>query len=146
MRFGSQDVIKNYMMGSYHQATEFFEIAFNKRKWDTLPKDLQAILQYAAEAANSANYWTGMDNYSRDLQDLIHKHKVAVLRTPKSIFVEQLKAWDVLTDRLSKEDPFFAKVVESQLAFAKRVAYYHFLNDADYKLGYEHIFKTKIPV
>jgi hypothetical protein len=26
------------------------------------------------------------------------------------------------------------------------VAYFHFLNDADYKLGYEHIFKTKIPV
>jgi TRAP-type mannitol/chloroaromatic compound transport system substrate-binding protein len=146
MRFGSQDVIKNYMMGSFHQATEFFEIAFNKKKWATIPKDLQAILQYAAEAANSANYWTGMDNYSRDLQDLITKHKVNVIRTPKSIFVEQLKAWDVLTAQLSKEDPFFAKVVESQRAFGKRVAYYHFLNDADYKLGYEHIFKTKIPV
>src|SRR3990167_5139441 len=85
MRFGAQDVIKNYMMGSFHQATEFFEIAFNKKKWATIPKDLQAILQYAAEAANSANYWTGMDNYSRDLQLLITKHKVNVVRTPKSI-------------------------------------------------------------
>ena len=47
MRFGAQDVIKNYMMGSYHQAMEFFEIAFNKKKYDTLPKDLQAILRYA---------------------------------------------------------------------------------------------------
>ena len=36
-------------------------------------------------------------------------------------------------------------VVESQKAWAKRVAYYMFLNEADYKLGYEHIFKTKIP-
>ena len=35
MRFGAQDVIKNYMMGSYHQAMEFFEIAFNKKKWDS---------------------------------------------------------------------------------------------------------------
>ncbi|HEU4644313.1 MAG TPA: twin-arginine translocation signal domain-containing protein, partial [Burkholderiales bacterium] len=33
-RFGAQDVIKNYMMGSYHQAMEFFEIAFNKNKWN----------------------------------------------------------------------------------------------------------------
>ena len=32
MRFGAQDVIKNYMMGSYHQAMEFFEIVFNKKK------------------------------------------------------------------------------------------------------------------
>jgi TRAP-type mannitol/chloroaromatic compound transport system substrate-binding protein len=146
MRFGAQDVIKNYMMGSYHQAMEFFEIVFNKNKFNSLPKDLQAILQYSAEAANSANYWTAMDNYSRDLQDLINKHKVKVLRTPRSIGAEQLKAWDVLTAKLSKEDPFFKKVVDSQRAFAKRVAYYIMLNEADYKAGYEHVFKTKIPV
>ncbi len=146
MRFGAQDVIKNYMMGSYHQAMEFFEIAFNKKKWATIPKDLQAILQYAAEAASSSNWWTAMDNYSRDLQDLKDKHKVNVIRTPKSVMAEQLKAWDVITAKLSKEDPFFAKVVESQRAWAKRVAYYMFVNEADYKLGYEHIFKTKIPV
>src|SRR5688572_1402300 len=100
MRFGAQDVIKNYMMGSYHQAMEFFEININKKKWNSLPKDLQAILQYSAEAANSANYWTAMENYSKDLQELIGKHKVNVVRTPKSIFVEQLKAWDTLTKRL----------------------------------------------
>jgi TRAP-type mannitol/chloroaromatic compound transport system substrate-binding protein len=87
-RFGAQDVIKNYMMGSYHQAMEFFEIAFNKKKWATIPKDLQAILQYAAEAASSANWWTAMDNYSRDLQELKDKHKVNVIRTPKSIMAE----------------------------------------------------------
>ncbi len=146
MRFGSQDVIKNYMMGSYHQAMEFFEIAVNKKKWATIPKDLQMIMQYAAEAANSANWWTAMDNYSRDLIELRDKHKVNIIRTPKSIFVEQLKAWDKLTAKLSAEDPFFAKVVESQRAFAKRVAYYMFVNEADYKLGYEHVFKTKVPV
>ena len=146
MRFGAQDVIKNYMMGSYHQAMEFFEITFNKKKWDTIPKDLQAILQYGVEAASASNWWTAMDNYSRDLQDLIHKHKVNVIRTPKSVFVEQLKAWDILTKKLSDEDPFFKKVVESQLAWAKRVAYYYQLNEADYKLGYEHVFKTKLPI
>ena len=145
MRFGAQDVIKNYMMGSYHQAMEFFEIIFNKAKYNALPKDVQAILMYAAEAANSSNYWTAMHNYSKDLQDLINKHKVNVIRTPKSVFVEQLKAWDVLTKRLSDEDPFFKKVVESQRDWAKRVAYYIQLNEADYKLGFEHVFKTKIP-
>jgi len=145
MRFGAQDVIKNYMMGSYHQAMEFFEIAINKKKWATIPKDLQAILQYAAEAASSANWWTAMDNYSRDLQELKDKHKVNVIRTPKSVFVEQLKAWDVLTKRLSDEDPFFKKVVESQLAWAKRVAYYMFVNEADYALGWEHVHKAKLP-
>src|SRR5687768_10277379 len=145
MRFGAQDVIKNYMMGSFHQAMEFFEIIFNKNKYNSLPKDLQAILQYAAEAANSANFWTAMDNYSRDLQELVGKHKVNVIRTPRSVFQAQLQAWDQITPKLSKEDPFFAKVVESQKAFAKRCAYYMFVNEADYKMGYEHVFKSKIP-
>ncbi|MDX1374867.1 MAG: TRAP transporter substrate-binding protein, partial [Burkholderiales bacterium] len=81
-RFGAQDVIKNYEMGSFHQAMEFFEIIINKKKWDSMSKDLQAIWQYGVEAANSANFWTGLDNYSRDLQVLINKHKVNVIRTP----------------------------------------------------------------
>jgi TRAP-type mannitol/chloroaromatic compound transport system substrate-binding protein len=145
MRFGAQDVVKNYMMGSYHQAMEFFEIIFNKKKWDSIPKDLQAILQYGVEAASSSNFWTAMDNYSRDLQLLMNKHKVNVIRTPKSIFQDQLKAWDVVTKKLEAEDPFFKKVVASQKNWAKRVAYYMFLNEADYKLGYEHVFETKLP-
>ena len=144
-RFGAQDTVKNYMMGSFHQAMEFFEIIFNKKKWESIPKDLQAILQYGVEAASSSNFWTAMDNYSRDLQELINKHKVSVRRTPKAVFQEQLKAWDIVNKKLQDEDPFFKKVVESQLAWAKRVAYYMFLNEADYRLGYEHVFKTKLP-
>jgi len=139
-RFGAQDVAKNYMMGSYHQAMEFFEIVFNKKKYNALPKDLQAILKYAAEAASTANFALAMDQYSTDLQELKTKDKVNVIRTPKGIFEAQLKAWDVVAKRLEAEDPFFKKVVDSQKAWAKRVAYYHFINDADYKAGYEHIF------
>ena len=86
-----------------------------------------------------------MDNYSRDLQTLIGKHKIKVTRTPQSIFKAQLEAWDVVSKKLEAEDPFFAKVVESQRQWAKRVGYYGFLNEADYRLGYEHVFKTKLP-
>jgi TRAP-type mannitol/chloroaromatic compound transport system substrate-binding protein len=144
-RFGAQDVIKNYEMGSFHQAMEFFEIIINKKKWDAMGKDLQSIWRHGVEAASQSNYWTAMDNYSKDLQVLIEKHKVNVLRTPKSVFKAQLEAWDILTKKLSDADPFFAKVVQSQRAWAKRVAYYWFLNDAEFKMGYEHVFKTKIP-
>ena len=144
-RFGAQDTSKNYMMGSFHQAMEFFEIIFNKKKWESIPKDLQAILQYGVEAASASNFWMAMDNYSKDLQELIGKHKVKVTRTPKSIFQAQLAAWDIVNKKLQDEDPFFKKVVESQMAWAKRVAYYMFLNEADYRLGYEHVFKTKLP-
>ena len=145
MRFGAQDVAKNYMMGSFHQAMEFFEIIFNKKKWDPLPRDLKAILQYGVEASSSSNFWTAMDNYSKDLQTLIKTHKTNVLRTDKSIFQAQLVAWDAVSKKLEAEDPVFKKVVESQREWAKRVAYYMFLNEADYRLGFEHVFKSKLP-
>jgi len=140
LRFGAQDVAKNYMMGSYHQAMEFFEIIFNKTKYDALPNDLKAILKYGAEAASTANYATAMDLYSNDLITLKEKHKVNVIRTPQEIFDAQIKAWDTLTKRLCDEDPFFAKVWESQRKWAERVGYYHFFNNADYKAAYEHLF------
>jgi len=144
-RFGAQDVIKNYEMGSFHQAMEFFEIIINKKKWDAMGPDLQAIWRYSVEAASSSNFWTGLDNYSKDLQILINKDKVNVIRTPKGVFEAQLKAWDVLTKQLSDADPFFAKVVQSQRDWAKRVVFYWAYNDAPFKMGYEHVFKTKLP-
>jgi TRAP-type mannitol/chloroaromatic compound transport system substrate-binding protein len=138
-RFGAQDVSKIYMMGSYHQAMEFFEIMFNKTKYDSLPAEHQAILKYAAEAASTNNYAKAMDYYSADLQKLINEHGVQVHRTPDSVFDAQLKAWDTLTKNLT-QDAFFKKVVDSQQAWAKRVVYYAQLNTADFKRGYEHVF------
>jgi len=139
-RFGAQDVAKYYYMGSYHQAMEFFEIDFNKKKYDSLPKELQAILKYAAEAASTSNYALAMDQYSTDLQELKDKDHVNIIRTPSDIFTAQLKSWDVLVKKLSDEDPFFKKVWDSQKAWAKRVGYYGFFNDADYKQAYEHLY------
>ena len=143
MRFGAQDVIKNYMMGSFHQASESFEIVFNKTKYESLPKDLQAILRYAVEAANSANFWLAMENYSRDLQVLKNKHKVNVIKTPNSIMLEQLKAWDKLMAELGK-DPIIKKIYDSQKAWYQRVVYYTQYNDANYRLAFETVYKTKI--
>ena len=141
--FGAQDVRKVYMMGSYHQAAEFFEIIFNKSKFESLPKEHQAILEHAAEAASTANYALAMDRYSNDLQKLITKDGVKVYRTPESVMAAQLKSWDTVLDRLN-QDPFFKKVVESQRQWSARVAYYNLLNDADYKLAFKHYFPGKL--
>jgi TRAP-type mannitol/chloroaromatic compound transport system substrate-binding protein len=138
-RFGAQDVAKNYMMGSHHQATEYFEIMFNKGKFDALPAEHKAILQYAAEAVSSANEWKGMDYYSKDLQELITKDKVNVLRTPKDVFDAQIKAWDGLITQLAG-DPFMKKVMDSQKAWVRRVVYYGMYNSTDYRGAFDHHF------
>ena len=141
--FGAQNVSKHYMMGSYHQAVEFFEIIFNKNKFESLPKEHQAVLEYGAEAASTANYALAMDRYSKDLEALITEDGVNVYRTPQSVMDEQLKAWDKVLARLMK-DPFFKKVIDSQMAWARRVAFFDLMNAADYKLAYKHYFPDRI--
>ena len=138
-RFGAQDVAKNYMLGSHHQATEYFEIMINRAKFNGLPKEQQAIIQYAAEAASSANEWRAYDQYSKDLQELITKDKVNVARTPQGVFDAQIKAWDGLIAQLDK-DPFMKKVMESQKAWVKKVVFYNMMNATDYKGAFNHHF------
>jgi TRAP-type mannitol/chloroaromatic compound transport system substrate-binding protein len=141
--FGAQDVSKFYHLGSYHQAAEFFEIIFNKDLYESLPAEQQAILEYSAEAANTANYGLAMDSYSRDLQTLINDDGVNVYRTDESIMAAQLDSWDKVLEGLT-QDPFFKKVVDSQKAWSERVAFYDIMNSADYKLAYKHYFPGKI--
>jgi len=141
--FGAQDVSKVYMLGSYHQAAEFFEIMFNRKKYNQLPAEHKAILRYAAEASSSYSYWRGQDRYSEDLLWLRDKAGVNIYRTPQSVMEEQLKAWDKILPNLEK-DPFFKKVVASQKAFAHRVAYYELLNSCDYKLAFNHYFPGEL--
>ncbi len=137
--FGMQDVSKHYHLASFHQSQEFFEVTFNKRKYDALPDELQAVLKYASEAENSNFYWHNTKRYAEDLEKL-RAQGVNVYRTPDSVMVAQLEAWDKVVDRISGEDAFFAKVVASQKQYAKEVMSYLNLNQPDYKLAYKHYF------
>ena len=94
----------------------------------------------ASEAENSNFYWHNTKRYSEDLVKLAEEQGVNVYRTPDSVMQAQLDAWDVVVERISGEDPFFAKVIESQKAYAKTVMNYLNLNQPDYKLAYKHYF------
>lgn len=138
--FGMQDVSKDYMLASFHQSQEFFEVTFNKKKFAALAPELQAILKYASEAENSNFYWHNTKRYADDLVKLRTEQGVRVHRTPDDVMVDQLKAWDVVVARISGEDPFFAKVIESQMTYARNVMGYLNLNQPDYQLAYRHYF------
>jgi TRAP-type mannitol/chloroaromatic compound transport system substrate-binding protein len=141
--FGMQDVAKNYYLASFHQAQECFEIIFNKKKFESLAEEHKKILQYAAEAASADMSWKAQDRYSNDLVALQKEHGVTVRRTPQSIMDAQLKAWDKVLPQFMK-DPYFAKVVESQKKWMKRVGAYELTNAPDYEGAYRHYFGSPV--
>jgi len=141
--FGAQDVAKNYYLSSYHQASEQFEFLFNKDTYEDMDPDLQAILKYSVEASATANSNKAMRRYSADLKWLQEEAGVTVRRTSKDILDAQLNAWSaILPDLLT--DPMFARIVESQKAWAEQVAYYELMNAPDYGLAYDHFFPGKL--
>jgi len=141
--FGMQDVAKEYYLASFHQSQETFEIIFNRKKFNSLSKEHQAIIKYAAEAASSDMSWKAQDRYSNDLIALQKEHGVKVHRTSKDIMAEQLKAWDKVLVPFMK-DPYFAKVVASQKAWMKRVGSFELTNAPDYEGAYKHYFGNPV--
>jgi TRAP-type mannitol/chloroaromatic compound transport system substrate-binding protein len=141
--FGMQDVSKDYHLGSFHQSQESFEVIFNRSLFNKLSPEHQSILEFASEAASTDFTWKYQDRYSNDLVAL-QELGVNVHRTPDSVMDDQLKAWDVVSDRIASEDPFFAKVIESQKAWAKRVVRYELLNAPNYGGAYEHYFGSLV--
>jgi TRAP-type mannitol/chloroaromatic compound transport system substrate-binding protein len=138
---GFQDVSKNYMLQSWHQSAEAFEIIFNKGKFDALPAELKAIVKYAAESSSSDMLWKATDRYSKSLEELRAKG-VQVVRTPDSVLNAQLAAWKTVNEKLSATNPIYKKTIESQMAWVKRTGAYEAANTPPFRTAYDFFFKA----
>ena len=65
---------------------------------------------------------------------------VNVYQTSDEILAQQLKGWDKVVKEFSAKDPFFAKIISSQKAYAKKVMKYLLMNQPNYRLAYENEF------
>ncbi|MDW8469266.1 MAG: C4-dicarboxylate ABC transporter [Burkholderiales bacterium] len=140
---GFPDVAKVYMLQSYHQSAEQFEILFNKTKYDALPARLKAIIENAVEAASADMSWKAIDRYSKDYIELQVKDKVRVYKTPASILQKQLEIFDTVEAKKSAENPLFKEVVESQRAFAERAVKWDLDTNVRREMAYNHYFGRK---
>jgi TRAP-type mannitol/chloroaromatic compound transport system substrate-binding protein len=137
---GFADVSKVYMLQSYHQNAEQFEISFNKTKFDALPAKMRAIIEYAVEAASQDLSWKAIDRYSKDYIELQTKDNVKVYKTPDSILKRQLEIYDEVAKKKAGENPIFKEIVESQLAFAKRATRWEQDTLTNRRMAFDHYF------
>ena len=137
---GFQDVSKNWMLQSYHQDCEAFEISFNRTKYEALDDDLKAIIWHAGEAASSDMAWKAMDRYPDAQRSLVEEHGVSLYITPDEILEAQLTAWDTVIEKNSAENEFFAKVIESQKEWVHKVVGFDAINDAPKRKAFNHFF------
>ena len=143
---GFPDVAKTYMIQSFHQRTECFEILFNKDKFAALPAEHKTLLRYAAEAASADMNWKQQDRYSKDLAEMAATQGVRVIPTPRPVLEAQLRAWDTVVTKYEGDNsspangPFFKKVCDSQRAWCRRVQNFYLRYEASSVLSFNHFF------
>ncbi len=138
---GFPDVVKNCMLQSFHQSGEQFEVLFNKSKLDALPAELKSIIEYGVQAASADMSWKAAQRNSQDYIEM-KKAGVKFYKTPDAVLKAQLAAWDKTIAKKAEENPLFKKVLESQRAFAERVGQWQNDYTVDFKLAYNHYFKS----
>ncbi|HZP68681.1 MAG TPA: twin-arginine translocation signal domain-containing protein [Pseudolabrys sp.] len=137
---GFADVSKICMLQSYHQNAEQMEISFNKTKFDALPAKLKAQIETAVEAASQDMQWKAIDRYSKDYIELQTKDKVKFYKTPDAVLKRQLEIFDEVAKKKAAENPMFKKIVESQIAFAKRAVQWEQDTVVNRKMAFDHYF------
>jgi TRAP-type mannitol/chloroaromatic compound transport system substrate-binding protein len=139
---GFPDVVKNCMLQSFHQSGEQFEILFNKGKLNALPAELKSIIEYAVQASSAEMSWKAIDRNSKDYLEM-KKQGIKFYKTPDAILKAQLEAWDKVVAKKSLENPFFKKVMDSQMEFAQRAGQWQNDYMVDFKMAYNRYFSKK---
>ena len=137
---GFPDVTKNCMLQSFHQSGEQFEILFNKTKYNSLPAEQKAMIDYAVQASSADMSWKAIDRNSQDYIEL-KKQGIKFYKTPDSILQAQLTSWDKIIAKKGGENPLFQKVIDSQKAYAQRACQWQNDYMVDFKMAYNHYFK-----
>jgi len=139
---GFPDVAKNCMLQSFHQSGEQFEVLFNRGKYDALPAELKATIDYAVQAASADMSWKAIQRNSQDYIEL-KKAGIKFYKTPDAILRAQLASWDKIMEKKGSENALFKKVLDSQRAFAQRAGAWQNDYTVDFKMAYNHYFAKK---
>jgi TRAP-type mannitol/chloroaromatic compound transport system substrate-binding protein len=132
LAFGFHEVAQYYYFPGWHEPGSILEFIINKDSLEALPADLQAIVKYAARAANQdmLDEYTARNNAS--LQKLIDEHGVQLRRLPDDVLLALWQGTRKAMNRLVESDPMAAKVYASYRDFYKGARNYHHISEQSY--------------
>ncbi len=132
LAFGFYQVAEYYYYPGFHEPGASLEFTINKSVYESLPKDLQMIIEVAARAVNQdmLDEYTARNNDA--LQALVNDHDVKLRKMPPMVFEHLNNIAYELYDETSKVDPEFAKVWASYHQFLQSVEQYHQISEEAY--------------
>ena len=119
-RIGLHNAAKYYYTTGWHEPQNVTELLINKDAWESLPKDLQAIVKSAAMACNIESHAWCEANNADALKDLVDNHGVMAQSLPEKVVRElETITHDVLETK-ANQDPETKKVHDAFMAFREK--------------------------
>ena len=116
-RIGLHNAAKYYYTTGWHEPQNVTELLINKAAWDTLPADLQAIVETAAMACNIESHTWCEANNSAALRDLVENEGVIADVLPAEVVSELRAVTQTVLEDAAAGDPALKKVHDAFMAF-----------------------------
>ncbi len=132
LAFGLYKAAKHYYYPGWHEPGSMMELTVNKPAFESLPKDLQAIVTVAARAINAdmlAEY-TARNNAA--LTELVETHGVDVRELPADVLTKLRELSDQVVAEVAAQDPAAQKVYDSYIKFREGVVKYHAISEQSF--------------
>ena len=132
LTFGLHQVAKYYYYPGWHEPGSTLEIIVNRNAFESLPKDLQAIVKYGARAVNQEmlDEYTARNN--KALRELVDKHGVELRKLPDDVLIKLRNISAEVMQEFIKGDEMAQKIYESYNSFKKEVTAYHEISEKAY--------------
>ena len=133
LKMGFYKAAKYYYYPGWHEPGTALEMMVNKKAWDSLPKDLQAIVE---AATYKANMWMLSEFEAKNnaaLQELINKHNVKLKQFPDEV-LKTLKGYaQEVIEEVVEKDAMSKKVYESFKKFQKNIYSWNKVTEEPYQ-------------
>jgi TRAP-type mannitol/chloroaromatic compound transport system substrate-binding protein len=132
LAFGLHKAAKYYYYPGWHEPGTTLEAIIHKPAFEALPKDLQAIVMVALQAANldGLSELTARNNTA--LNDLITRHKVELRKFPDDVLRQIRQVSDQVVAEIAHKDPLSRRVYDSFINFRDQATAWHEVSERAY--------------
>nr|VFJ42260.1 MAG: TRAP-type mannitol/chloroaromatic compound transport system, substrate-binding protein [Candidatus Kentron sp. FW]VFJ49995.1 MAG: TRAP-type mannitol/chloroaromatic compound transport system, substrate-binding protein [Candidatus Kentron sp. FW] len=132
LRMGFHKIAPYYYTGWHEPATEL-QFLVNKKKWDTLPPDLQEILRVAMRTVAYDTYALSYHASAENLASMKKEYPNIQIKTfPTDVIAAMRKANDELLAKFAAADPLAKEIIDSQANYMAKARAWTAISDQAY--------------
>ena len=132
LAFGFYKAAKYYYYPGWHEPGTTLEATINKQAYESLPKDLQAIVMNACNVVNQDMLLEYTARNNAALDTLLNKHKVDMRKLPDDVLDKLRVLSEEVVLELASKDKRAKKIYNSFDKFRKQVVDWHKISEQAY--------------